>query len=446
MTIRYLSFDFDGCLFNKEYCKLPHDDFSKHLGEGVLDTNKDFLDWLKRENAEFSAAYAFIGSTRQDYYTDLINGGTIFNFKGSCCPAMETICNHLAIHFDPLLLADLEGDLESGTSFKRIMDEIRNNSWMDTTNNIHKHASLDIHQIDECKRTILFAQMQKASIDHPGEEIIFDFFDDRLDILYALKNYFTQHPHMIPINVHLRLHAYAGKDVSLQAEIQGLGIPLSSYGACFKQMQENIKDLDSVANVLKELMLEMYPELQQLLTGKKQEVRKPVIQTKPKSEISEGQALYQNIIKSPYFVANAEEATTVLKNNKELPFVIRESRSQLPGMITFTLVSDTSKGIIFSRYALNHQGELFSVDDKGAYKIPFSGDLFGALKADIDRVKKRVDSVSKLEEITFTSTTAPTENKANLTKGLLAAEKGFFADSEKTKPTTAAVHNWNLQP
>ncbi|WP_454782631.1 hypothetical protein [Legionella sp. WA2022007384] len=445
MTIRYLSFDFDGCLFNKEYCELPHDDFSKHLGDAVLAANKGFLNWIKRGNAEFSAAYAFIGSTRQDYYTDLINSGSWVNFKGSCCPPMETICKHLGINLDRMLLADIEDDLESGTSFKRIMDEIINDSWMDDTNQVHKHASLSINQIDEYKRTILFAQMQKASIEHPGEEIIFDFFDDRMDILYTLKNYFTQHPHMIPINVHLRLHAYAGEDVRLQAEIQGLGIPLTSYGSCLKQMQENISDLNMVANALKEVMIEMYPELEQLLPGKNQQGRKPAIQTKPKVEISEGRSLYLKIIKSPYFVVHAEDATTVLKNNNELPFVIRESRTQLPGMLTFTLVSDTSKGFISSRFALNHQGELFGLDEENAYKIEVPGDLLETLEEQSRSLKERVKKAKKLEDITFT----PGEKNTDTAKGanrLLVAEKGFFANAAKPQPASELQRGLDMNP
>ena len=264
MTIRYLSFDFDGCLFNKKYSALPHKDFTKHLGDAVLDTNKTFLDWIKKGNAKSSAVYAFIGSTRQDYSIDLMNSGYLFNFRGSCCPAIETICNALGMNLDPLMLADIEGDLESGTSFNRIMDEIKNNTWMDPTKNIHKHVGLEVDKVDEYKRTILLAQMQKAATDHPNEDIIFDFFDDRLDILFTLKDYFTKHRHMIPVNVSLRLHSYEGEEVKLQAQIPGLGVPLPAYRECLKQMFENIPYLDEVAQAIKEIILENHPELELL--------------------------------------------------------------------------------------------------------------------------------------------------------------------------------------
>ncbi|WP_131793911.1 hypothetical protein [Fluoribacter gormanii] len=547
MTIRYLSFDFDGCLFNREYAALPHDNFSKHLGDAVLVKNRTFLNWLKEENVKFSAAYAFIGSTRQDYFTDLMNSGFMYNFRGSCCSAIKTICSDLGINLDPLMLADIEGDLESGTSFNRIMDEINNNTWMDSDKNIHKHVSLDVDKVDEFKRTILFAQMQKAATEHPNEEIIFDFFDDRLDILFTLKDYFTKHPHLIPKNVHLRLHAYAGKDVSLKAEISGVGAPLSKYRFCLKTMHENLQALDDFAVALKEftiqdpsvekvvsiikeiadlglfidhkdnvnrfftenpnapfavhpsnltipglftftaaqktdqginhirygldrdgklfavdehkqIEIEILPEgllatlamhfrvLKQSCKHQEKE-QKPEIQAEPKAEkISTGQALYQKMTKSPYFVADASQVKTVLEHH-DYPFVIRESSAKVYGMLTFTLVSSTDKGIISSRYGLNHQGELFGLDDKDAYKIEFSGDLLDALKADNFKVKERIKNTKNLESITFipSQKTANAENKAGVANRLFVAEKGFFANSPKPQPTEAPKPSLDMQ-
>ncbi|WP_454782632.1 hypothetical protein [Legionella sp. WA2022007384] len=543
MTIRYLSFDFDGCLFNKKYAALPDKDLTKHLGNAVLDTNRTFLDWIKKGNAKSSAVYAFIGSTRQDYSIDLMNSGYIYNFRGSCCPAIETICNALGMNLDPLMLADIEGDLESGTSFNRIMDEIKNNTWMDSRKNIHKHISLDVDKVDEYKRTILFAQMQKAAADHPDETIVFDFFDDRLDILFTLKDYFTKHPHLIPKNVRLRLNAYAGEDVSLKAEISGVGAPIANYRFCIKKMHENLHALDHLAEILKEFTVPVQPEekivsiikdiaqrglfinsheevkqfftehphapfvihpsthpVQGLLTftavqkaGKDmahirygldmegklfavdeekqieisilpeglfatltmhfelmtQVSEKEVRKAKPKAkEISKGQALYDELTKSPYFVADASQTKAVLAKHDDYPFVIRESSAKVSGMLTFTLVSSTDKGVISSRYGLNHQGELFSIDEESSLKIDASGNLLDTLKAHNCCMKEYVKSTEKLEDIMFIpgEKTKDAGNKVALANKPLVAEKGFFANSVKPQPTAELKRNLDMQP
>lgn len=168
MTIRYLSFDFDGCLFNKAYVQLPHDNFSKHKTDAVLVNNKAFLEKLKKQNSKFSAVYGFIGSTRQDYNTDLLNCGFSERFKGSCCSAMEIICDYLGITLDPFMLADAEGQLQSGTSFQRIMDEIKNNSWMDMKkifiNTRHVQQWMNIKEpffLHKCKKPRQIIQEKK---------------------------------------------------------------------------------------------------------------------------------------------------------------------------------------------------------------------------------------------------------------------------------------------
>lgn len=526
MAIRYLSFDFDGCLFNRRYVRLPHNNFTKNLGNAVLDTNRPLLDQLKKENAQFSSVHAFIGSTRQDYPTDQLNGVT--GLKGSCLPAMVTVCAYLGVNLDPFMLADIEGNLESGTSFNRIIDEIKNNTWSPGEKNIHKHAVCP--SMDEYKRTILFAQMQKAAADNPNEEIIFDFFDDRLDILASLERYFTRYPHMIPKNVRLRLHAYAGQDVCLKAEIPGAGNPISNYRFCIKKMHKNVDALDEIAEILEDVALpspeekilsvmkevvdqglfihdvdkveaflassdatfvahpskykadglftfttscktsksiahirygidlngelflidteqkvkvEILPEgllatLTEHIERAKQYVEmqapldKPVVQ-----KVSKGQALYQEIIENPYFVADADQAKEVLKKHPHFPFVIRKSGTKVEGMLTFTTVYDTDKGIIHTRYGINDKGKLFTLDSDSAYKIEkVSTDLLGTLVKHTLAEKERINQAKSLEDITFEphQNTADTEKEPSRTNRLFVVKKGFFAPSAKPQP------------
>ncbi|WP_392538831.1 hypothetical protein [Legionella sp. 227] len=544
MTIRYLSFDFDGCLFNRAYVQLPHNNFSKDRTDAVLVKNRGFLDKLKSENTRFSAVYGFIGSTRQDYFTDMINGG-IYNpkqFRGSCCPAMVTICDDLGITFDPLLLADIDGELAIGTSYKRIMDEINNGTWSDSDKNIHQHASCA--SMDEYKRTILFTQMQKAAQDHPEEEIIFDFFDDRLDILWTLKEYFNEYPHMIPKNVRLRIHSYAGEEDKLFESIQGIGNPMANYQFCLRKMHENVKYLNEVAEALREIALKTrpgekifsimkelaekglyfesfaqakgsfaqnpnapfavhpsrhkadslylftvsYPTSKDVVSlrygldfegklflvddeGKRFEIgmdpqglaatlathvghaknlvatteksNKPVTQpaeSKPE-EVSKGEALYQELTMSPYFVADATKVKAALEANPEFPFVIRKSSASKEGMITFVAAHDTSKGIVSTRYGLNNQGELFTLDNDGAYKLTdISENLVSVLTEQTLVVTERVNRAKNLEDITFSAS-----QKTNQTIGVLVAEQGFFA-AKVAEATDTHGPGHDLQP
>ncbi|WP_028380852.1 hypothetical protein [Legionella cherrii] len=552
MTIRYLSFDFDGCLFNRAYIQLPHNNFSKDKTNAVLVKNRKFLDKIKSENSKFSAAYGFIGSTRQDYFIDMINGGiyTPGQFRGSCCPAMATICEDLGITFDPLLLADIDGELAIGTSYQRIMDEINNGTWSDNNKNIHQHASCA--SMDEYKRTILFAQMQKAADDHPEEEIIFDFFDDRLDILGTLKQYFSEHNHMIPKNVQLRLHSYAGEKDKLIASIQGIGNPISNYQFCLRKMHENVKYLHEVAEALKEVALQPHPgekifsimkELVKkglfinsvaevdaffaknpdadfvvhpssqksgdlLLFNATYRTSKNIVSTRygfdldgnlflfdkderfaikmepqgliatlaihvakarifienndnwnnpvpqPAQEqpqaMSKGQSLYLELTNSPYFVADASQATQVLTDNPAFPFVLRKSSTPHEGMITFTALFDTAKGIKASRFGLTPEGELFSLDNVAAYKIKegASEDLLGFLKERILVETERVNQAEDLEKITFrgNQTPAGTMGEAAQTNRAVASQKGLFAHKAVAKPAAEAVLGHDMQP
>ncbi|WP_454781860.1 hypothetical protein [Legionella sp. WA2022007384] len=247
MAIRYLSFDFDGCLFNSNYIKEPHLDFTKHLGNAVLVHNRPFLDQIKIENAAFDSVYAMIGSNRQSFELDTANMGGPTTFKGSCCPAIQKVCSDLNVTFNPFLIADVTGMLPHGTSYNLIMQEIAGNTYFENPQHTHADCTMD-----DTKRTLLFAQVQKAAADHPNEEIIFDFFDDRNDILERhLQEFFTKYPHMIPKNVTLRLNQYAGEDVTLVASIQGTGEPYPNYCELVTHMLDNLWDLNKFAESLK---------------------------------------------------------------------------------------------------------------------------------------------------------------------------------------------------
>ncbi|WP_133127380.1 hypothetical protein [Legionella nagasakiensis] len=209
MTVRVLSFDFDGCLFNEAYCDAPSDN------KNIITHNQAFLERIKAENQDFRQITAFIGSNRQSCEIDRV---CTTEFKGSCFPEISIICDHLGIEFDPLLLADICGDLPDGTSYARAMDKEytgEHSSWV----------------FDLSKLTILYAQIHKMANKHSDEPIVFDFYDDKGmkcrdeadDLLEYLHQFFKTYPQLLPANVTLRLNHYAGDDITPYESIQGTG-------------------------------------------------------------------------------------------------------------------------------------------------------------------------------------------------------------------------------
>ncbi|MFJ1269334.1 hypothetical protein ACD661_12270 [Legionella lytica] len=223
MTIRVLSFDFDGCLFHKGYV------YSED--KNVVKSNETFLEAVKKENEEFTTVYSLVGSNRQSYNVDMANSWG----KGSCFPAIKTVSDYLGTKLDTFLLADIFGDLPIGTSYSQATSsnkhEIKHSDWM----------------FDDTKTTLIYAQIHKIANQHPNEPIVLDFYDDRgngeratHDILEQLRDFYTQHHALIPANVTLRLNHYAGGKVTLMNEIKGTGFIDENY-------QQTVKDLSQQA-------------------------------------------------------------------------------------------------------------------------------------------------------------------------------------------------------
>lgn len=232
MAIRVTSFDFDGCLFHRNYVYSDNKD--------VIASNKIFLDTIKEENRNFTKAIALIGSNRQSLNIDMANSLG----KGSCFPAIKKVTDHLGCTFDPFLLADIYGNLPSGTSYDRAM-------------HLFDHTYSGDHSdwiFDDTKASLIYAQMHKVALENPTEEIIFDFYDDRgfgarapKDILEDLREFFSKNPELIPPNVTLRLNHYAGGNVSKMEPLKGKtsNIIDANYQQTVKDMAEITKQKDT---------------------------------------------------------------------------------------------------------------------------------------------------------------------------------------------------------
>lgn len=255
MIIRVLSFDMDGCIFNEGFL-LDRED--KH--KSVITYNKAFLDSIKEENvvANYSKVITFVGSNRQSARTDKFNMVRLNTWvglitSGSCFPAIQNINTYLEAILDKFLLADIHGDLESGTSFDLAMKGLTELYTPKSDGSFHwdqeqlqqavraglyqgeKHAD---YYFDEHKATLIYAQIHKIANENPTAEIQFDFYDDRDDILGALHAFYETHNTLLPNNVTLHLHKYNGGDVLHKHTAQGTGIIDTAYKETIREMWE----------------------------------------------------------------------------------------------------------------------------------------------------------------------------------------------------------------
>ncbi len=348
MTIRFISFDIDGCLFNYAYLRAHHEDFKKHFGDAVIIHNKALFELLKAQNKDFSKVYAFVGSTRQSMDVDRLNKEWGKTFKGSCCPAFLTVCNYLGINPNTFLLADIFGNLPNGASFDLILRELEHPNWLDSYKKpVYEHASF---VADELKRPLLFAQMQEAAAAHPDEPIEFDFIDDSEKILFNLQKFFKENPHMIPQNVTLRLNQYAGDQMTPKSEIKGTGLAYDNYKELVIHMSNNQEDMYHIAKAVKLA----YP------SQKSKEVSLPKVE------------FITEFLKHNAVFDTAEEVSKYFRADPSRRIAIRKSSIQAEddGIYTFTYCKRDSSGLKQTRVGINPEGKLFGVDNDGKLSEP----------------------------------------------------------------------------
>ena len=215
---RQIALDFDGCIYNQNVLKCRGN---------VFEGNKAFLQHLNEENKSFDGVFLSTASNRQSVHLEK-NAG-----KMNCTYSFPVLLQLLEflkqnnptklIQLDALLLADIRGNLDAGEAFKLATTDA------DTADQPHC-------LFDETKATILYAQIHKVATEHPNDEITYDFFDDRQDILDSLSTLFSQYPALLPKNVTVRMYRYAGGPVSLHAQIQGTSDIDVNYRETVKQM------------------------------------------------------------------------------------------------------------------------------------------------------------------------------------------------------------------
>ena len=92
---------------------------------------------------------------------------------------------------------------------------------------------------DDSKASILYAQMHYVASQHPEQQIIFDFVDDREYIMRSLYHFFTQNPTLMPKNVTLNRYQYGhGQNIKQYNSITGTGPIDLHYSNTVRMMGE----------------------------------------------------------------------------------------------------------------------------------------------------------------------------------------------------------------
>ncbi|KTC99173.1 hypothetical protein [Legionella erythra] len=187
MTIRYLSFAFDGCLFNERYLKNCS---TKGIGQAVISANKSLLKQLRKEGKPFSKTRVLIGSTWLHFHPDH-------------CAAALAVSKNLGAQLDPFLMEDIIKEREPGVSFYRSINQLVNHEpRMPHPSRATIGASII---------PLLFAQLYKAAKDNPDEDIVFEVWTGSEEEIAQITKIFINHPNFIPAAIQLRIRLYSGE-------------------------------------------------------------------------------------------------------------------------------------------------------------------------------------------------------------------------------------------
>lgn len=233
--IEVLSIDFDGCLFNTAYRESQDEN-------RLISCNQSFFDFITNTIAIYKPAkiICLVGSNRQSYKLDQVNAKKTSNHPsqrtlGSCFPAIAEVTRHIQSRsdvpciLDPYLLADSFGNRRHGENYHHAV----------SLHHVYEFADAPF---DDSKIILLYAQTHKLASEHRGAKIIFNFFDDRDDILAGLYHFYSSHPEFLPENIELCLYEYSGQKVKAFCHpLTGIGPINETFEHQMKVMKGCIK-------------------------------------------------------------------------------------------------------------------------------------------------------------------------------------------------------------
>ena len=201
--IRALSLDFDGSFGGGKRDFRPRGNETFH--DYLAIKNQKLLNEINAETKNGTEVIVMVGSNRQSVESE--NSATPLRNKW-CAPVLNAVITSIkepTIRFDGFLLGDVyRKDQTQESEFDRIQKFAS-----DRTKTIEKN---DPVPVDKTKLSILYAQMHKIASENPEATIVFDFYDDKTEILDSLNTFLTKNPDLIPKNVTLQLHRYVSFD------------------------------------------------------------------------------------------------------------------------------------------------------------------------------------------------------------------------------------------
>lgn len=174
-------------------------------------------------------------SSRQSFSIDKEN--QFRNNTGSFFPVIEAITKYFAAYypklkvaFNPFLLADVFSNLETGTSYSRIVERDFNET----------HANCPL---EKTKKIWMYCAAHCLGGQYPGltNKLECHFFDDSDDIINDLGHWTLNYPKLIPSHINLTLTQYDGnlpKDKYLN--LKGTGMVDMLYQKSAKLMLTQI--------------------------------------------------------------------------------------------------------------------------------------------------------------------------------------------------------------
>lgn len=248
MKTHISSLDYDGCLYTRTTIPKSMEDY--------ITNNPLLLERISTTSAKFDKKIILVGSNRQSTGIDSSNG---YKGTGSCYLAIDYISKHLGIEFDKFLLSDIYLGKTAGYTIETFLNVVSTLEWQNIIFGLPEFFKLncaeflklnghdDLITVNEStagafcsddKINLIYAQMHKIATEHSEDEIVFDFYDDRLDILTNLFGFFEQYPVLIPRNITLKGFQYeAGTKAPEQhAEIQGTGKIDAAYSETVLKM------------------------------------------------------------------------------------------------------------------------------------------------------------------------------------------------------------------
>jgi hypothetical protein len=268
-TMKAIAIDFDKCVYTESYTnrmtkersndlEMSWGDFLELQNEILISENVNLFNHLSNEAKDIDypdKIQLLLASARQSFMSDTINMIHGRDINGSAFQGLLMFRNrmeyemhklnkkNMSIEINYLLLADLYADLEHGKSFRLALSQMHNESrnWKSNCiellpkNNFNGHANWIF---DDSKITIVYAHIQMLAFENPMTNITYDFYDDRMDILENIHDFFVKNLDLIPLGLTISLNQYCGGDIRKIALLIGNGRIDQTYDKSIKKLVE----------------------------------------------------------------------------------------------------------------------------------------------------------------------------------------------------------------